>query len=125
MVHLGVGGFHRSHQAVYTDLLLHYYENQKDAEPDEVFGICGMGLMPWDSKMYQVPALVPSCLRCVSLKPLQRPAVHLGGDMNPKRTLLLRAPGVCLRCSHAVPREAFSKRLKRVRWIIPNDEITF
>jgi len=53
MVHLGVGGFHRSHQAVYTDLLLHYYENQKDAEPDEVFGICGMGLMPWDSKMYQ------------------------------------------------------------------------
>ena len=33
IVHLGVGGFHRSHQAVYTDLLLHHY---KDLGDDDV-----------------------------------------------------------------------------------------
>ncbi|CAM3576334.1 mannitol dehydrogenase family protein [Zobellia roscoffensis] len=41
IVHIGVGGFHRSHEAVYTDTLLH--------EPDASnWGICGVGLREGD-----------------------------------------------------------------------------
>ncbi|CAM9198775.1 unnamed protein product [Phaeothamnion confervicola] len=43
--HLGVGGFHRSHEAVYTDDLLN-----SGMQPR--WAICGMGLMEWDAKMY-------------------------------------------------------------------------
>ncbi|CAM9340214.1 unnamed protein product, partial [Discosporangium mesarthrocarpum] len=58
MCHLGVGGFHRSHQAVYTDDLLNMsaeLENQTGV-PSEVkkWGITGIGLMDWDRKMYNI-----------------------------------------------------------------------
>ncbi|MCW3041376.1 MAG: Mannitol 2-dehydrogenase, partial [Solirubrobacterales bacterium] len=43
MVHLGVGGFHRSHQAVYHDELL------RQGELD--WGICGVGVLPGDRWM--------------------------------------------------------------------------
>lgn len=43
IVHLGVGGFHRAHQALYTDDLL----QNKTGE----WGICGVGILPSDSKM--------------------------------------------------------------------------
>lgn len=47
IVHIGVGGFHRAHQAVYLDDLLH--------QPDsDAFGICGVGLLPQDSRMGEV-----------------------------------------------------------------------
>ena len=44
IVHIGVGGFHRSHEAYYTDLLL---ESGDAAQ----WGICGVGLRESDRKM--------------------------------------------------------------------------
>ncbi len=50
IVHIGVGGFHRAHEAVYTDDLL----GQGTAHE---WGICGVGLRPEDRAMRD--ALVP------------------------------------------------------------------
>jgi mannitol 2-dehydrogenase len=47
VVHFGVGGFHRAHQAMYLDRLM----NEGQA-PD--WGICGVGVMPADRKMKEV-----------------------------------------------------------------------
>lgn len=47
MVHIGVGGFHRAHQAMYLDTLM----NQGKALD---WGLCGVGLMPGDSRMRDV-----------------------------------------------------------------------
>ena len=47
IVHIGVGGFHRSHQGWYIDQLL---ENCNDLQ----WGICGIGLREGDRKMYDV-----------------------------------------------------------------------
>jgi mannitol 2-dehydrogenase len=57
IVHIGVGGFHRAHQAVYVDDLL--------ALPGaETWGICGVGLLPHDRRMAE--ALIPQdCLYTV------------------------------------------------------------
>lgn len=44
IVHIGVGGFHRAHQAMYLDRLM----NQGLAQD---WAICGMGLLPGDAKM--------------------------------------------------------------------------
>ncbi len=52
--HVGVGGFHRSHQAVYTDDLLELTGGKAAATPEtDRWGICGVGLMVWDKKMYE------------------------------------------------------------------------
>ncbi len=54
IVHIGVGGFHRSHQALYID---RYLEQQSDLQqsaspqPDCSWGICGVGLLKYDEKM--------------------------------------------------------------------------
>jgi len=45
IVHIGIGGFHRSHEAFYTDQLLHD-PNNKD------WGICGIALLDFDSRIY-------------------------------------------------------------------------
>jgi mannitol 2-dehydrogenase len=47
IVHLGVGGFHRAHQAMYLDRLLN------DGQAMD-FGICGVGLLPADRRMAEV-----------------------------------------------------------------------
>ena len=47
VVHVGVGGFHRAHQAMYHDRLLN-----QGGSPD--WGICGVGVMPADREMRQV-----------------------------------------------------------------------
>ena len=47
IVHIGVGGFHRSHEAYYTDALL---EKAGTTE----WGICGVGLRPADRKIAEV-----------------------------------------------------------------------
>lgn len=47
IVHVGVGGFHRAHQAYYTDELLEKKEHYN-------WGICGVALLPFDDKIYQV-----------------------------------------------------------------------
>ena len=47
MIHIGVGGFHRAHQAVYTDDLLHL-------ATENDWGLCGVGLLPHDARMRDV-----------------------------------------------------------------------
>jgi mannitol 2-dehydrogenase len=47
VVHFGVGGFHRAHQAMYHDRLMN-----SGAALD--WGICGVGVMPADREMQQV-----------------------------------------------------------------------
>ncbi|MCG2459173.1 mannitol dehydrogenase family protein [Flavobacteriaceae bacterium F89] len=47
MVHIGVGGFHRAHQAYYTDNLLEKYGVSE-------WGICGIGLREGDRKIHDV-----------------------------------------------------------------------
>jgi mannitol 2-dehydrogenase len=46
VVHVGVGGFHRAHQAMYHDRLL--------GEGALGWGICGVGVMPADRRMKEV-----------------------------------------------------------------------
>jgi len=45
IVHVGIGGFHRAHEAFYTDQLLH------DKSQSE-WGICGVALLDFDTKIY-------------------------------------------------------------------------
>ncbi|MHA3703347.1 mannitol dehydrogenase family protein [Jatrophihabitans sp. YIM 134969] len=47
IVHLGVGGFHRAHQAMYVDRLL------SEGRARE-FAICGVGVLPGDLRMAEV-----------------------------------------------------------------------
>jgi mannitol 2-dehydrogenase len=47
VVHVGVGGFHRAHQAMYLDRLM------SDGKALE-WGICGVGLLPGDRRMKDV-----------------------------------------------------------------------
>jgi mannitol 2-dehydrogenase len=49
IVHLGVGGFHRSHQAMYLDRLM-------EAGQALDWGICGVGVLPADRRMQEVMA---------------------------------------------------------------------
>src|SRR3954464_5724645 len=49
IVHVGVGGFHRSHQAMYVDRLLEQGKAQD-------WGICGVGVLPSDRRMAEVMA---------------------------------------------------------------------
>lgn len=44
IVHIGVGGFHRAHQALYLDDYLHL-------NPGSDWGICGVGLLEYDQRM--------------------------------------------------------------------------
>jgi len=60
VVHFGVGGFHRAHQAMYLDRLM-----SEGKAMD--FGICGVGVMPFDLRMRD--ALVSQdCLYTLVLK---------------------------------------------------------
>jgi mannitol 2-dehydrogenase len=69
IVHFGVGGFHRAHQAMYVDSLM---DQGKALE----WGICGVGVMPFDLKVRD--ALVPqNCLYTLVLKDSQ-------GEWTPK-----------------------------------------
>lgn len=47
IVHIGVGGFHRAHQTVYSEDLL-------NRGGDLAWGFCGVGLLPHDSRMRDV-----------------------------------------------------------------------
>lgn len=47
IVHFGVGGFHRAHQARYLDELLNAGEANE-------YAICGMGVLPHDAKMRDI-----------------------------------------------------------------------
>ncbi|OZC74521.1 mannitol dehydrogenase [Rhodococcus sp. 06-418-1B] len=60
IVHFGVGGFHRAHQAMYLDRLL------QQGEASE-WGICGVGVLPGDRKMKDVMD-AQDCLYTLALK---------------------------------------------------------
>lgn len=45
IVHVGIGGFHRAHQALYMDQLLHTAGNEN-------WGICGVALLEFDKKIF-------------------------------------------------------------------------
>ncbi|SDL19398.1 mannitol 2-dehydrogenase [Arthrobacter sp. ov407] len=49
IVHFGVGGFHRSHEAMFIDRLLNLGSSQD-------WGICGVGVLPSDASMHGVLA---------------------------------------------------------------------
>ncbi len=51
IVHFGVGGFHRAHQAMYLDRLL---RNPNTFDQTKDWAICGVGVMPSDKKMRDV-----------------------------------------------------------------------
>lgn len=44
IIHIGVGGFHRAHQALYLDQYFHQH-------PNSDWGICGVGLLEFDQRM--------------------------------------------------------------------------
>jgi mannitol 2-dehydrogenase len=52
IVHFGVGGFHRAHQAMYVDRLLAAGEASGDPNAFE-WGICGVGVLEVDRRMKQ------------------------------------------------------------------------
>ena len=54
IMHVGVGGFHRAHQALYTDDLLNQGE-------DSQWGFCGVGLLKHDARIRDV-MLSQDCL---------------------------------------------------------------
>lgn len=51
IVHFGVGGFHRAHQALYLD---RYLEKEILEKGESQWGICGVGLLKYDQKMRDV-----------------------------------------------------------------------
>ena len=60
IVHFGVGGFHRAHQAMYVDSLM-------DQGKALDWGICGVGVMPFDLKMRDA-MVSQDCLYALVLK---------------------------------------------------------
>lgn len=69
IVHFGVGGFHRSHQAMYLDRLMN---------EGKAFGwaVCGVGLLPGDRRMSEVMA-AQDCLYTLTVK-------HPDGALEPR-----------------------------------------
>jgi mannitol 2-dehydrogenase len=54
IVHFGVGAFHRSHQAILLDRVLHHSlnsNNNVNNDSNNGWGICGVGLLPYDLPM--------------------------------------------------------------------------
>jgi mannitol 2-dehydrogenase len=69
IVHCGVGGFHRSHQAMYLDVLM------RDGKALD-WGICGVGILPSDRRMKDVMA-AQDCLYTLMVK-------HSDGSVEPR-----------------------------------------
>jgi mannitol 2-dehydrogenase len=69
IVHIGVGGFHRAHQAMYLDVLMN------DARGFD-WGITGVGMLPADKRMAEVMA-AQDCLYTLVLK-------HPDGTLEPR-----------------------------------------
>lgn len=69
IVHFGVGGFHRAHQAMYLDQLM----NQGKALD---WGISGVGLLPQDRRMHEVMT-AQDCLYTLVVK-------HPDGSLQPR-----------------------------------------
>ena len=73
IVHIGVGGFHRAHEAVYLDDLMALGAGRK-------WGICGVGVRPADAAMRD--ALVPQdCLYTVVTRSAEGDAARVIGSL--------------------------------------------
>ena len=73
VIHIGVGGFHRAHEAVYLDDLMALGSAQD-------WGICGVGLRPADAAMRD--ALVPQdCLYTVVTRSAEGDAARVIGSL--------------------------------------------
>jgi len=73
IVHIGVGGFHRAHQAVYLDELA-------ERRVTDQWGITGVGLLPQDRRMAE--ALLPQqCLYTVVERGARDPRARVVGSM--------------------------------------------
>jgi mannitol 2-dehydrogenase len=73
IVHLGVGGFHRAHQAVYVDRLL--------AAGATAWGICGIGTQPADRRMRDVLHAQDGLYTVVVKQPDGRTQPHVVGSL--------------------------------------------
>ncbi|MGB3491585.1 MAG: mannitol dehydrogenase family protein [Elainellaceae cyanobacterium] len=62
IVHIGIGGFHRAHQALYID-------NYLAQNPGSTWGICGVGLLEFDQKMRDVLAAQDNLYTLVERSP--------------------------------------------------------
>jgi mannitol 2-dehydrogenase len=69
IVHIGVGGFHRAHQAAYLDQLM----NEGKALD---WGICGVGLLEHDRRMHEIMT-AQDCLYTLVVK-------HADGTLEPR-----------------------------------------
>lgn len=69
VVHLGVGGFHRAHQAVFLDRLM-------NAGGSLEWGICGVGVLPGDRRVHEA-LLAQDCLYTLIVK-------HPDGTLEPR-----------------------------------------
>ena len=93
IVHFGVGGFHRAHQAMYLDRLMN------DGKALD-WGICGVGTLPHDVRMRDVMA-EQDCLYTLVVK-------HPDGTLEPRVigsivALPVRARRPARRCSRRSP----------------------
>ncbi|WP_426110297.1 mannitol dehydrogenase family protein [Massilia sp. PWRC2] len=73
IVHIGVGGFFRAHQALYLDRLLHLPGN-------EPWGYCGIGLLPQDAAMVAAMA-AQDCLYTVIERSAQGDVARVVGAL--------------------------------------------
>lgn len=74
IVHFGVGSFHRSHEAMYVDRLLRGGGNS-------TWGICGVGVLPSDSRMRDVLALQDGLYTLVIKHPDGRSEARVIGSL--------------------------------------------
>ncbi|WP_392544234.1 mannitol dehydrogenase family protein [Oryzobacter telluris] len=73
IVHFGVGGFHRAHQALYIDELLNL--------GDLSWGICGVGVQPFDAKMRDVLADQDRLYTLLTVEPNGTSAARVVGSI--------------------------------------------
>ncbi len=74
IVHLGVGGFHRAHQAMYLDRLM-----ERGRALD--WGICGVGVLPGDRRLADVLAAQDGLYTLVLAHPDGRPDARVVGSL--------------------------------------------
>jgi mannitol 2-dehydrogenase len=77
IVHIGVGGFHRSHQALYLDDLFNL-EFAKPTQDSLSWSICGVGIMPQDKTM-SAALLAQDCLYTLVERDTQKCSARIIG----------------------------------------------
>ena len=78
IVHIGVGGFNRAHQAVYLDDVLSAPERQDAMGDGTRWGECGLGLLSSDRRMQEVLRAQDFLYTVVERSPTERKARVIG-----------------------------------------------